>query len=119
MIGARRWAWGGGAMRGCERLAGPGWPVGPALTLILAGLGVAIWLVGGLVLVVVCLVPLTLALALSPPLALVLPPLVLACRSWTGWHWRWLCRPWSFVRPWSWLCRSWLRWPWLCWWWLR
>jgi DNA-binding CsgD family transcriptional regulator len=59
--------------------------------------------------------PLALALALVPPLALVLGPLVLACRSWPGWSWSWLGWPCWFPWLWSWLGRSWLQWPWFCW----
>ncbi len=107
-------------MRSCERrLPVPGWPVGPGLALFLAGLGLVVWLVGGLVLVVICLVPRALALALALPVALVLLPVAPACRSWLGWHWLWPGRPGWFLWLGSWLCGAWLRWPWLCWSWLR
>ena len=92
-------------------------PAVPPLALILAGLTPVVRTIAGLGFGVACLVPL--ALALSAPLDLVPAPLALACRSWPGWRWLWLCRPGSFVAPWSWLCRSWFCWPWLCWSWLR
>jgi hypothetical protein len=99
------------------RLVDPGWPIRLALALILACLGLAVWPVAGLALTLVCLGPLALLLTLSLPLAVVLPPLAIACRSRSGWRWGWLCGPWW--PPALWLCRAWLRWPWLCWSWLR
>lgn len=100
-------------MRTSARLLDPAYPIRFTLGLILACLGLAVWLVGGLALVLVCLVPMTLVLALSPLLA----PLALAFRSrlHTSWFWRSYWCPWL----WSWLCRTWLCWPWLCWGWLR
>src|SRR4051794_35794501 len=108
----------GAEMRRGTRLADPGLPFRPVLALILAGLGLVVWLVGGLALGLVSLMQLALALALSPPLAVVLPPLALACRARTGWGWLWPRPPWWLLRKWAWLCRSWFRWPWLCWAWL-
>jgi len=90
------------------------------LALFLAGLTPMVWGVAALALGLTLLVPGVLILALSALLALVLAPVVLACQSWPGWHWRWLCRPNEFREQWSWwLWRSWLRWPWMCWRWLR
>jgi hypothetical protein len=98
---------------------GPALSARPPLALILAALAPPVWGVAGLALGLTLLVPSVLALALSAALSLVLAPLVLACRSWPGWRWGWLCRPYWFLEPWSWLCRSWFLWPWLCWRWLR
>ena len=71
-------------MRASARFTDPDWPVRAALALILAWLGLIVWLVGGLALALVCLVPLASLLALSPTLIVFLPPLALACRSWPG-----------------------------------
>ena len=105
-----------------RRLRGSADTALPALqpqALILAGLAAPVWGVAGLTVGLTLLVPGALVLALAIPLGLVLAPLVLACRSWAGWGWGWLCRPDWFLEPCSWLCRCWLRWPWLCWSWLR
>jgi hypothetical protein len=97
----------------------PGLPVRSSLALILSGLAPVTLILACLALLLVFLVPLALGLALLLPLVLLLAPLVLACRSWSGWSWSWLGWPCWFPWLWSWLCRSWLRWPWLCWKWLR
>ena len=97
----------------------PALPALRPLVLILAALAPPVWGVAGLSLGLTLLVPRVVVLALLAPLSLVLAPLVLACRSWPGWRWGWLCRPGWFLVPWSWLCRCWLRWPWLCRSWLR
>jgi hypothetical protein len=89
------------------------------LALILATLAPPVWGVGGLAFGLTLLIPGGLVLTLAAPLSLVLAPLVLACRSWAGWRWSWLCRPDGFLEPWSWLWRCWLHWPWLCWKWLH
>ena len=89
------------------------------LALILAALAPPVWGIAGLTIGLTLLIRGLLVLVLSGPLGLVLVPLVLACRSWSGWGWSWLCRPDWFMEPWSWLCGYWFRWPWLCWSWLR
>jgi hypothetical protein len=101
-------------MRSLSGSPDPAFPARPALALILAGLAPLVWGVAGLAFGLTLLV-----LALSAALSLVLAPLVLACRSWPGWRWGWLCRPDWFLEPSSWIFRCWLRWPWLCWSWLR
>ena len=89
------------------------------LALLLAAVAPAVWGVAGMALGLTLLVPRVLVLALSAPLSLVLVPLFLACRSWHGWRWGWLCQPAWLLEPWSWLSRCWLCWPWMCWSWLR
>ena len=106
-------------MRGRERFPHSGLFVLSPLALVLAGVAPVVLLVAGLALVLGVLLPLALVLVFLALLALVLLPLVLACHSWPGWHWRWLYRPWRVLRPWSWLFRSLFRWPWLCRAWLR
>ena len=106
-------------MSGLSGSRHPALPALHPLALILGALAPPVWGVAGLSLGLTLLARGGVVLALSPPLSLVLAPLVLACRSWRGWRWGWLCRPDWFLEPWSWLCRCWLRWPWLCRSWLR
>ncbi len=105
-------------MRSLSGSPDPALPASRPLALILAGVAAPVWGVAGLALGLTLLVPGVLVLALSAPLSLVLSPLILACRSWTDWHWAWLCRPAWLLDLGAWLCWCWLRWPWLCWRWL-
>jgi hypothetical protein len=79
------------------------------LAWLLAGLAPVVWAIAGLALMAVVLVPLTLAVLLSPSLV----PLMVVCPP--KHEGRGLWRP---LLPYGWLYRSWLRWPWLCWTWL-
>src|SRR5437867_1611147 len=98
-------------MRGGKRFHDPSWPVLSPLALVLAGQAPVVWGVAGLAFATV-VVPQALMLALLPALAAVLAPLVLACPSWSGSGWLWLCQPSWSLRPWSWLGSLWLTWPW-------
>jgi hypothetical protein len=106
-------------MRSLSGSPDPALPAPRLMALILAGVAAPVWGVAGLTFGSTLLVLGILVLALSAPLSLVLAPLVLACRSWPGWRWSWLCRLDWFMEPWSRLCGCWFRWPWLCWSWLR
>src|SRR5690349_2912768 len=109
MLGFLPGAVGRAAMRSVSGSRDPGSPALPPLALILAALAPPVWGVAGLGLGLTLLVRGGLVLVLSAPLGVVLAPLVLACRSWPGWRWDWLCRPDWFLGPWSWLYRCWLR----------
>ena|SRR5205085_12593492 len=105
-------------MRGPSGSPDPMLPAPRPLTLILAGVAAPVWAVTGLALGLALLLPGVIVLAFSAALSLVLAPLVLACRTWTGWRWGWLCRPAWLLDTESWLCWCWVRWPHLCWRWL-